>query len=213
MLCDNMCRYLNFQENRWSVTLIDGDSYELKNQERQSFIRFGNKARVKATELRMKFDDTIFYEIEEYVTPTNIDSCIKDGDIVFVCVDNHKTRKLISEHVKKLSNVIIVSGGNEKTDGNVQITTKKGGKFLTANLNDYHPEIDNPTDKSPHEMSCEELAKSEPQILFTNMSVATIMCWIFYALDKDLLDLDDVGEVYFDMLDMSVIAHNRKPLN
>ncbi len=211
ILSDNLCRYLNHQENKWTVTLIDGDSYELKNQERQTFVRLGNKARVKAIEFRMKFENIIFNECEDYITPTNIDSSIKEGDMVFVCVDNHKTRKLISEHIKKLRNVIIVSGGNEKTDGNIQITTKKEGKFLTANLIDYHPEIDNPKDKSPHEMSCEELSKSEPQLLFTNMTVATIMCWIFYSLDKELLELDDIGEVYFDILNMSVVAHNRIP--
>jgi len=212
--CDNACRYLNFQKNNnWTLHLVDGDNYEIKNQERQSFIRLGNKASVKSTELRMKFDNIIFYDTTEYITSSNIDSVIVEDDIVFLCVDNHATRKLVSEHIEKLNNVVLISGGNEKTDGNVQVTVKKGGVFKTANLTDYHPEIREPQDRSPHEMSCEELSMAEPQIFFTNMTVATIMCWILYALDKDSLDIDTIGELYFDILKMSVVSYTRKPLN
>ena len=49
-------------------------------------------------------------------------------------------------------------------------------------MTDYHPEIENPLDKSPDEMSCEELSHAEPQLYFTNFMVAGHMCSAFYNI-------------------------------
>ena len=41
-------RYLEFLEDDFEITLIDGDIYEEKNKERQFFSRLGPKAEVSA---------------------------------------------------------------------------------------------------------------------------------------------------------------------
>jgi molybdopterin/thiamine biosynthesis adenylyltransferase len=202
ILIERLCRFLNYSNDLSAdILLVDGDTYEAKNYERQEFIRMGNKADIKATELQMKFSKLRMQAFEEFVTPENIKDVIKEGNIVFMCVDNHKTRMIVSTYCQQLQDVILISGGNEFTDGNVQLYVRKGGQDLTPDLCRYHPEIANPDDKLPNEMSCEELSKSDPQLYFTNLGVATIMCWTFYnAVMKGSYER---SEVYFDILTMN----------
>lgn len=202
ILSERLCRFLNYtKEYKSNILLIDGDSYEIKNYDRQEFIGMGNKAEMKAGELEIKFTSIYFETYCSYINETNVHETIKEGDIVFLCVDNHKSRKIINNYCKNLKDVTLISGGNELTDGNVQLFVRKGGKDLTPDLCTYHPEIANPTDKLPEEMSCEELSKSEPQLYFTNLGVATFMCWMFYnsVVQQD----SQKSEVYFDILSMS----------
>jgi hypothetical protein len=114
---------------------------------------------------------------------------------------------IINNYCKTLNNVMLISGGNELTDGNAQLYVKEGGEDKTPDLCAYHPEIANPDDRLPEEMSCEELSQSAPQLYFTNLGVATLMCWLFYNafVNKEY----DRSEVYFDILTMSADAKIR----
>jgi len=182
ILAEKVCRFINyggFEEPE--ILLVDGDQYEPKNYERQEFIKIGNKADVKADELEVKFRNIDFDAFQEYINEKNIDSVIQNGNVVFICVDNHKSRMVINNYCRNLSDVTLISGGNELTDG--------------------HPEIANPDDKLPDEMSCEELSKSEPQLYFTNLGVATLMCWLFY--NSVVNEQHDRSEVYFDIQTMN----------
>lgn len=208
VLSERMARYLNYsREMKAEILLVDGDEYEPKNYERQEFNKLGNKADTKADELQIKYPELVFDAEESYVNNDNIESIIREDDIIFLCVDNHKTRMIVSNYCKTLKNTTLISGGNDFTDGNVQLYVRRDGKDLTPDLCAYHPEIANPDDKSPEEMSCEELSQSDPQLYFANVSVATIMCWIFYnAVVKGHFE---VSEVYFDMIRMSADAKVR----
>jgi molybdopterin/thiamine biosynthesis adenylyltransferase len=212
ILCDNLARYLNYSDIDASVSLVDGDYYESKNSERQTFIRLGDKASVKCTELIHKFPNVNFIDFNNFVNEDNVDAIIEEDSIVFLCVDNHISRKVISDYCSTLNNISVISGGNEYTDGNVQIFKREGGKNVTASLTEYHPEIEFPEDQSPEDMSCEELSQSEPQLLFTNLSVATIMCWMFYAIHTKK-DVTKHGEVYFDITSMATLAKQRNSRN
>jgi len=215
-LTDPLCRYLQYSieiPGPVTVKFVDGDNYEDKNYERQSFVSIGNKASIKAAESKRRFDRLNIEAIDEYINEDNISDIITEGSIVFICVDNHASRKIISDHASKMHDVIIISGGNEFVDGNVQIYMRKGGSEITPSLTDYHPEIRNPSDRSPEEMSCEELSESAPQLLFTNLTVANIMCWVFFAAVVNRKDPVNFAEVYFDIEAMSVRPTIRKPLN
>jgi hypothetical protein len=166
---------------RQIINLIDGDYYEEKNLVRQEFLRFGNKAESKLNELRPKFNNIEFKDYPYFIDDITISRIIKDKDLVFLAVDNHKTRKLVSDYAKKLNDIIIISGGNE-------------------------PEIRNPIDKLPNEMSCEELQNSEPQLYFTNLGVATFMAFAFYNVLKGS---NNFSEVYFDMNTMKADSKTR----
>jgi len=212
-LCEQISRFLTFSSsNQSTITLIDGDNYETKNRERQNFSDFGNKAIIKCRDLRDKFpfSNLNIKYVNQFVNSDNIKNIIENGDIVFLAVDNHKTRKLVSDFSDSLKDITIISGGNELTDGNIQIYIRKGGEKLTPNLTDFHPEIKDPVDKLPEEMSCEELHSVEPQLLFTNVGVSTFMCWAFFNILKG----NPVpSEVYFDIKSMNSDSKNRKVKN
>jgi molybdopterin/thiamine biosynthesis adenylyltransferase len=208
ILVERLCRFLNYtREIEASVTLVDGDEYEAKNYERQEFSTFGNKAEVKASDLDIQFPDISIDVFPAFVNETTIMNVVKEGDIVFLCVDNHKTRNIVNNYCKNMKNVTLISGGNELVDGNVQTYIRKDGSDITPDIAAYHPEIANPDDKLPEELSCEQLSQSEPQLYFANLGVATIMCWSFYnaVIKEDI----EASEVYFDITKMSSIAQTR----
>lgn len=98
--------------NETTITLIDGDSYEAKNKERQSFTSTGrNKAETKKVELESKFRNVSIKSVPAYVDEENAHHLIKSGDTVFLCVDNHKSRKIINDIAKSLEDITIISGG------------------------------------------------------------------------------------------------------
>ena len=181
------------------MTLVDGDDFETSNAARQSFEALGNKAKVKATELARGFPGLSFRAIPEFVTAANLPHLIKSGDLVFLAVDNHATRRAVSRRCEELSDVVLISGGNDFTDGNVQVYIRRNGRDITLPLTRFHPEIADPKDKSPAEMSCEELAAiAAPQLLFMNLSIASAMLNAFYAWRSARLSY---GEVYLDILE------------
>lgn len=194
-----LARYLNYRGERARVTLIDGDEFDRSNADRQAFGALGNKARVKAGEMAREFQHLSFRAVPEYITEANIAQYIQDGDTIFLAVDNHKTRKLVSDHCEKLAAVTLISGGNDFTDGNVQVHIREGGRDRTAPITRFHPEIRNPRDRSPAEMSCEELMEQRaPQLLFTNLAIASAMLNAFYSISEGNLQY---GEVYLDIIE------------
>jgi len=180
----NLAVFLAASQTPARLLLIDGDHFEPSNASRMIFGDYGNKARVIADELLPRFQDSKLEitAIEEFIRADNIDAMISEGDIILMAVDNHTTRKMVSDHCSKLKNVLLISGGNDGVEngkrgtfGNVQIHSRKDGQDLTLSITSAHPEIANPADKHPEEKSCTELVTSVPQILFTNLTVAAAM--------------------------------------
>jgi molybdopterin/thiamine biosynthesis adenylyltransferase len=192
-----LCRYLNYAGERARLTLIDGDRFERANAPRQAFPRLGNKAEVKARELAQEYEALSIRAVPEYVTSANVNRLINEGDVVFLMVDNHASRRLVDERAANLSDLTLISGGNDFEDGNIQVYLRREGRDLTPRLSRYHPEIAQPQDRHPAELSCEELmAAGAPQLLFTNLMVASLMLNAFYALSRDL---PGYCEVYLDI--------------
>jgi len=201
-LVEPLARYLHYVWNRGKIHLVDGDVYELKNLDRQRASETElrkNKAEVHAARLQALFRTISATFTPRYVNEENVSEIISEGGIVFACVDNHKTRKILQDRCSRLKDVILISGGNEFHDGNVQVFVKLAGRQLTPPITKYHEEIAYPTDRSPEEMSCEELQQSEPQLLFTNMMVACLMLNAFYGCLAN--SSPKYHEVYFDILE------------
>jgi len=170
-----------------SLLLVDGDKFEPSNASRMLFGRHGNKARVIRNELLPRFRGSRLgiAAVAKYVAKETISGIIWPENIIILCVDNHATRKLVNDHCAKLKNIVLISGGNDGvgkdstgtvrlgTYGNIQIYIRKKGKDVTPSLSAYHPEIANPKDKMPGELNCVELVVSKPQILFSNLAVAS----------------------------------------
>jgi molybdopterin/thiamine biosynthesis adenylyltransferase len=178
-----LCRFLNTSGESAIITVIDGDRYENKNQTRQLFSRLGNKADVSVEKLAQDFGSLTFKSRAEYVTDKSALYLLEEGDIIFSCVDNHKTRLLLSDFCEnELDDVVLFSGGNSFTDGNIQLFIKQAGECLTLPVaNKFHPEILNPKDKRPDELGCGELVVSAPQLIFMNNMIAALLLNAFYA--------------------------------
>lgn len=220
--------------------LIDGDEFEEKNKARQGFATVsekdgkftaqyhrGNKAEVTANKLKAEFPFVNFHVHPTYLDEGNIASHISDGDYIFMCVDNHQTRKLVSEYCdNELDNFILISGGNNYEDGNVQVFYRKDGKDITLPIHAeidqsgriYHPEIANPTDKHPNEIEehvgCLEMVQSAPQLLLANRTAGTFMLNSFYSILKGNFDKDDIlnifkfDDAHFDIRKPTVLSNN-----
>lgn len=176
------------------LVLIDGDEFEPRNAERMLFSRCGNKAAVVRDDLLplVEAESLTIAAVEEYATDENLARLVAEGDVVLLCVDNHATRKLMSDHCRGLGDVCLVSGGNDGvgedgsgrvqrgTFGNVQIHLRRGGVDQTPPLDAFHPEIESPRDALPNDVSCTEALITVPQILFTNLATASAMLNAFF---------------------------------
>jgi hypothetical protein len=93
---------------------------------------------------------------------------------------------------------VLLSGGNELTDGNVQVFVRANGRNVTAPLTAFHAEIAQPPDQSPGELGCGALVdEGQPQLLFTNVAVASALLNAFYTVV--VLGEPEYDEVYLDI--------------
>jgi molybdopterin/thiamine biosynthesis adenylyltransferase len=200
-------RYLAFQKEFVpELFLIDGDSYEPRNMERQEFSRPGNKAEVASEMIRASMEVPLeVWWHGEYVTKDNVLMHVREDDVVFLCVDNHATRKLISDRCNELQNVVLVSGGNDYRDGNIQIHIRKDGKDITLPIaNQFHREILDPKDDNPgeHRRGCDQQHESAPQLLITNNYISALMLNAYYGYTQGAFDnkFSRYDEVYGDVV-------------
>ncbi len=210
-----LTQFLAFHAPDCTLSLIDGDAFYEENKTRMLFQEYDNKALVKAQELSEALNGRIgILPVPHYVTPRNIRKLVVDRDMIFLCVDNHATRKIVSDRCRGLKNTVLFSGGNDGieegrtgTFGNVQIYCRIHGRDYTNPLTRFHPEIRNPRDKRPDELGCMALTQNGPQLLFTNLMVAAAMLGTFYAW---LLGSLDYEELYLDIAHGNFAKATRK---
>lgn len=201
------------------LVLIDGDAFEHGNTTRMQFSSLGNKAEVKAVEvLEILGDSDVFViAISEYVTEENVSRLIQEGDYVFTFVDNHPTRKLVSDRCEQLSDVTLISAGNEGVDpdngergtyGNAQIAVRQGGQDVTAPITKFHPEIANPVGEMPGGPNCGQMVISTPQILFANAQACMAALSSFFAYTCGRLSYQEVA---FDILEGRMVPQLSLP--
>jgi len=196
-LAEPLCQYLLYNSPKTLVTLIDGDTYEPQNAERQMFSELGNKAEVTAQELKLLFPKLAIEAKPKFLTEDNVFVFVPEGSFVFCCVDNHASRKLLSDHCGELEEAVLISGGNDFDDGNVQVYIRHRGKDVTDPLTHLHKEIAEPKDRNPAELTCEERAAAgTPQLIFSNLKVASEMANAFYVVTERGVAYN---ELYFDI--------------
>jgi len=218
-LCEPICRFVNYLENKsdFTITFIDGDEYELSNQTRQ-IMELTDVGQNKAiTQYRKMYELFPRLEIDAkavYINKQNTKDCFNKPDentIILSGVDNNKTRNVIQEYCLTLDNVLLLSGGNEYIDGDVQIYARKKGVDLTPPIWKWNPDIKKPKDRSPEEIGCDELVESTPQLIFANGMVSMCMCMTFYNYYK-MFETDvtiDKSVVMFDISELSVVSKMR----
>lgn len=197
-----LCRYLSVEHPGSSVVLVDGDQFSESNAERQDFDPAdtgGNKAEAKVAEIAGKFPSLGFRAVDLYLDENNVGDVVPEGSVVFCCVDNHPSRKVLSDRMSSMANGVLLSGGNEFHDGNAQVHLRRAGADVTPPITHFHPEIEFPQGKNPARMTCEELAAaSAPQLIFANLEVATKLLTTFWVVQTGG-DIPPYNEVYFDI--------------
>ncbi|NLX99635.1 MAG: hypothetical protein GXY83_26175 [Rhodopirellula sp.] len=195
-----------------TILLCDGDVFEPSNNYRMDIPDFINKAEAVSGDF-LERNDNLGLNLRcspQYVTESNIEQIVAEGDLVLLACDNHATRSLVSRRCAggKLRNTILISGGNDGVEeglrgsyGNVQVYVRADGIDLTAPLDRFHPEIANPADHRPDQLGCDDLAAAGvPQLIFTNLFVASAMC---NALIRQLMPPS--GEPMYDEVALDVI--------
>jgi len=219
-LCEPICRFINYLDNKndFTITFIDGDEYESSNQSRQTIELSDvgeNKAICQYTKIYNLFPYLEINANAIYINKQNIKDCFDKPDentIILSGVDNDKTRNVIQEYCGSLKNVLLLSGGNEYIDGDVQIYARRKGVDLTPPIWKWNSNIKNPKDRSPEEIGCDELVESTPQLIFTNGMVSACMCMAFYNYYK-MFETDiivDKSVIMFDISEISVVSRLRK---
>jgi molybdopterin/thiamine biosynthesis adenylyltransferase len=212
-LAEGVVRLLEWKYPGSALIIVDGDSYEQRNLERQSFTQVGNKASVKALELTKQFNQTLVIPIPKWVvsddhpetdeesTKIRATQLLAEGDIVLAVVDNFAARKILFDAASKLNNVDVFTGGNDDNlFGSIYHYRRRDGVDITSHPVETHPEYQNPPDRNPGEMSCQERAEVEggTQILATNMAVAAmILGRIQHTIVSE--QNPEQSEIYFDL--------------
>lgn len=167
------------------IFVVDGDSYELRNKDRQSFAikeMGNNKAVVQVEALSGKLEGPISVNaVDEYLTARNTESIICENSVVFGCVDSNTVRKLMQDRCNKLRNVFYICGGNGTVEFNISLYRRKDNIEKRPPITHDRPELKFPKDKNPADMGCGEIADTSPQIIFANMLCAGFMLGAFYS--------------------------------
>ncbi len=212
-LIDPLCRMIAYADRKRvsnRLVLVDGDQYEEKNRERQRVGEIGiNKAVATTERLKLIFGELEISSKAKYVDEDNSYVYIREGDVVLACVDNHATRKVLSDCVGMLKNGLLISGGNDEYDGNIQVYERRDGKDVTPPLTAYHREIGFPKDRNPAHRGCDELIEAgSPQILTVNLTIAALMLNALTLWSRG--DAIPFTEQYFDLKTGNVRPVKRK---
>jgi hypothetical protein len=206
-----------------NLILIDGDQFEPSNASRMLFSGYGNKAEVVRSELLERVVDArvAVTAIDEMITPTNVATLLPSGvsEVVLFCVDNHRSRKLVSNYCggrdgfRGVDNICLISGGNygvgvdssgvfrRGSYGNVQIYIRSNGVDASPSLTAFHQEIDQPAAPLEEGQHCTDALNSTPQLLFANLTTAAAICNTFWLYLCDALHYSELG---FDIVDASM---------
>lgn len=206
---------LEFKKPGSILLLVDGDEFEPKNQERQSFGGLGNKAEVKAAELTPYFEKTFVAPKGQWIVESFEDESVEEtedaitgkallqeGDVVFAVVDNYAARKILFDAAREFDNIDIFTGGNnDRLEGSIYHYQRRNGEDVTDHPAEYHEEFIAPPDRNPGLMSCQEKAELEggTQLIAVNMAVASWLMGRYHHIILDGNDPCTAGEIRFDI--------------
>jgi molybdopterin/thiamine biosynthesis adenylyltransferase len=198
-LLPSLVRYLAFRpEPRPLLVLVDGDAYEPGNRTRQVFPESAIGSN-KAEALAEVYRGLTVQGVGDSLTEANVAEVIRDGDAVLLAVDNHWTRFVVDRHLATLDDVTLISGGNDETDGNVQLVRRRGGEFVAGCWAEIPVEIGRATEAEfAARNGCERQVEERPQLVVTNLMVASAMLNCLWAV----LERGSVSysEVYLDVI-------------
>jgi hypothetical protein len=211
-LCNYLAMMLEYKAPFSGLLIVDGDTFEPKNKERQLFKEYGNKAESLAADLAPQYSKTAIIPIGKWVVETvpedaesdtliTAASLLQEGDVIFPVVDNFKARKLIFDVASTMDNIDVISAGNDDAlFCSMYHYQRRDGKDVTMHPRHLHPEYENPPDRNPGELSCQERAAIEggTQLLAANVGATALILGKVQTVVFDAAERDDENEDYPD---------------
>lgn len=219
----SLARYLTmmleFKVPGSGLLIVDGDVFESKNRERQVFGAFGNKAEIVAAEIVPTITKTAVIPLAKWIVEEvpktdeegdagkiTAEELLREGDVVFPVVDNFKARKLIFDAASNLDNIDVISAGNDdQLYCSLYHYQRRDGVDITMHPRHRHPEYDNPPDRNPGELSCQERAKIDggTQLLAANIAAVALILGKVQTAIFDRVDyaegVERPDEIFFDL--------------
>ena len=191
------------------LVLVDGDTYEPRNLRRQGATAGSKAGAFEQVAQPYRVPTRVVRAYVTKVTGQNaiaIDQLIREGDTVWVCPDNHATRKLVLDFASNLADITVLLAGNDGLDGNILVYQRVGGKELTPHPYLRHPELKvrrafKPPTPAEHQMSCQVQAdQGDTQTVLANFQAAACLLMAHRALTEG----QRISELYFDCAAMGL---------
>ena len=208
-IAPHLYRLLYALERPVKFIICDGDKVEPKNLVRQNFTQADlgeNKARVVAERYSEAFGLETSYvpsfiesveRLEELVKPEVIYTgrYVHNGEggllvretvpelvILIGAVDNNRSRKLCHEVFLQARDLIYIDSGNGEYTGQIVCGVRRAGKTFYKPVGMLYPEVNDPEDLFPTEVSCAEASVSAPQTIVANLMAATAVVTMIYNI-------------------------------
>jgi molybdopterin/thiamine biosynthesis adenylyltransferase len=172
-----LATYYEHREDDYSLTVIDGKEVSASKLGRQLFAgRFAGNPKASALIEQYEADPSVVIAVPRYLGADNIDG-IREHSVVLIAADNFPVRMRIQERAQALQDVTIINGGNEMTDGSLQLYVRRDGGDITPPMSQGHPELLVDDERDPAALSCEQIAElpSGEQTIVANAMSATAM--------------------------------------
>lgn len=204
------------REDNWTLTIVDGDTISAAKLGRQLFdTRFAGTNKATALTQQYAADPKTIIAVPKYLDRSNI-KALRDGSMILIAADNFPVRARIERHALTLDNAVVINGGNEMTDGSLQMFVRRNGENVTAPLSQGHPEILRKDGRDPAALSCEARAAlpSGEQTIIANSMSATAMLnavrrYYEWEINADNAPFPPGEEVFFDMNTFAMRATTR----
>ncbi|MCI8538262.1 MAG: hypothetical protein HFF18_06310 [Oscillospiraceae bacterium] len=199
-IAPHLYRLLYALDRPVKLILCDGDVVEEKNLVRQNFTQADlglNKARVTAERYSNVFGLEASYvpdfietaeQLEELTAPgvwrvsPYSSETVSELVILIGAVDNNRSRQLCHEIFLKAKELIYIDSGNGEYTGQVVCGVRRGGKTYYKPAGLLYPDLFQPDDRFPSELSCAEASVSSPQTIAANLMAATAVVAMVYNI-------------------------------
>lgn len=192
------------------TVLIDGDTVEEKNQDRQPYITEDiqqNKSVALTAAIQETFGLKDFYAYPHYIDDgkdlERIYNNFKDNyspdifiPVVIGCVDNHRARQCMHAFFEAQPTIFYFDSANEFSVGEIVLAAKVSQQILAPDRCHYFPDVLTDTSQSASELSCGSVNISAPQHLAINLMAANLLlCSTVLLLSDGMIK---GGIIYFD---------------
>lgn len=192
--------YHRNRNEEWQYVIIDGDAFESKNLERQMFDP-GLVTINKAEAIAMMYNRFPIIAVPRFVGAEDLTTMFNEDDTLFICADNHSIRAVVQDRALQLRDCVVINGGNEEHDGNVQLWVREGGANKTPKLSYLHPEIAFSAEDDRSAMSCQQAAQlpGGGQLILANQQSASWMLAALWRYHEGLWRTSGWTELQFDL--------------